>query len=89
MEVIVIVLFVAFVLLISSIQIKSHKERITEKIHSMGGQVIRLERKSVFTGPFVGVRRGRTVYRIEYRKDGEYKEGWVKFGDLSGPEWRL
>jgi hypothetical protein len=89
MEVVVILLFVVFVLVISSVQVNSHKQRITEQIHSIGGQIVRIERKSVFTGPFVGVRRGRTVYRIEYRKDGMLKEGWVKFGDLSGPDWRL
>jgi hypothetical protein len=89
MEFVIIVIFVVFAVSISIIQVKSHRRKITERINSIGGKVIRIERKSVFAGPFLGVSRGKTVYRIEYKKGEEVKEGWVKFGDLYGPDWRL
>lgn len=89
MEYVALLVFVAFVITIAVAQAKSHKRRITEKISSIGGEIISIERKIFSTGPFSRVRRGRTVYRIEYKKENEVKEGWVKFGDLYGPEWRL
>jgi hypothetical protein len=89
MQAVIIVIFIAFAVSISILQHKSHQRKITEKIHSIGGVVINIERKAFSGGPFFMVGKGRTVYRIEYRKDNEVREGWVKFGDLSGADWRL
>lgn len=89
MEIVIIVMFIMFAVLISIIQIDKHKKRINEKIHLIGGEVISIERKIFYTGPFLRVRRGRTVYKIKYRLGNEIKEGWVKFGDLLGPDWKL
>jgi hypothetical protein len=89
MEAVIIILFVVFAVSISILQHKSHQRKITEQIHSIGGEVINTERKTFSRGPFFMVGKGRTVYRIEYRKDDEVREGWVKFGDLFGPDWRL
>ncbi|MDR5659624.1 hypothetical protein RH915_08965 [Serpentinicella sp. ANB-PHB4] len=67
------------------------KEKIREKIASLGGEVISIERRNIFTGigPFKIVGKGRVVYRIEYRLNGSTEEGWVRFGGLLGPDWRL
>ncbi len=89
MEVIIIVIFVFFAVLISIAQHKSHKRKITEKIHSIGGEIVNIERKAFYSGPFLMSGKGSIVYRIEYRKDSDLKEGWVKFGNLFGPDWKL
>jgi hypothetical protein len=89
MEVLVIAALVIFAVVISIAQVKRHKRMILEKVNSINGEIINIEKKNFSTGPFLWVKRGRAVYRIEYRKDNEMKEGWVKFGDLTGPDWRL
>lgn len=89
MEVVVVVIFAVFAVLMAIYQGRRHERRIREKIHSLGGEVIGIERKLFSSGPFLVIGRGRTVYRFEYIKDDEVKEGWVKFGDLLGPDWRL
>lgn len=89
MEVLAVVIFVNSVVIIAIIQVKGHKRKIKERIHSIGGEVIAVEKKSFNTGPFVYDRRGRTIYKVRYMKDNEEKEGWVMFGSLSGPDWRL
>lgn len=89
MDAVIIVVFVTLAILIAVLQRTSHQRRITDKIHSIGGEVISIERKAISGGPFFIIGKGRTVYRIEYRKGAETKEGWVKFGDLFGPEWKL
>ena len=89
MEVLAIVVFVNAAVIIAIIQVKGHKRKIIERIHSMGCEVISIERKSFYEGPFLFIRRGRTIYQIRYRKDNEEKMGWVMFGNISGPDWRL
>jgi hypothetical protein len=90
MEAVVIVLFVVFAISISIFQRKSYERKIMEQINSIGGEVTSIERKTFSGGPFFIVgRRGRTIYRIEYRKDNKIREGWVKFGGLFGPDWKL
>jgi len=86
---IIIIFIVCICLYIVSLQ--GQESKIYNKIESMGGRVISIERRSFFTGlgPFMVVGKGRTVYRIEYDIDGDVKEGWVRFGGLLGPDWRL
>lgn len=70
---------------------KVRRRKIEEEITSMGGEVMNIERRNFLsgTGPFVLVGRGRAVYKIEYYLGGETKEGWVKFGRIYGPDWKL
>lgn len=89
MSVVLILLFAIFVVLISFLQVRSHKQKIREKVHSIGGEVISIKREFFFKGPFLVVRRGRTMYKFQYSKDNIIKIGWVLFGDLSGPHWKL
>jgi len=88
---ITIILFAIFCLLIIFIQNNRHKEKIYEKIKSINGTVISIERSGIFSdiGPFMVVGKGRTIYRIEYKVGNEIKEGWVRFGGFFGPDWRL
>jgi len=70
-------------------RINGHDQAIREKVNSLGGNVINIERRTFRTGPFILPGKGKIVYRVEYRLDGIVKEGWVKFGGLLGPDWRL
>jgi len=65
-------------------------EELKKELNSLI-EVINIERRNFFKGigPFMVVGRGRVVYRIEYRIGDQVKEGWVKFGRLFGPDWRL
>ncbi|MCR3923445.1 MAG: hypothetical protein NUK65_13185 [Firmicutes bacterium] len=89
MEALMIVLFVISTVTISYIQSRNHRYKIIKQIDGMGGKVLFIERKRFDTGPFLLFRRGRSIYKIKYSIEDEIKEGWVKFGDLFGPEWRL
>jgi hypothetical protein len=88
---IIIIIFAVLILFLLIFQTSGRENKIDEKIRSIGGEVISKERRNFFTGigPFMVVGKGRAVYRIEYRIDGEIKEGWVRFGGLLGPDWRL
>ncbi|WP_053956359.1 hypothetical protein [Inediibacterium massiliense] len=72
-------------------RIESHKDSIANKIDSIGGRLINYEKRGFFSGigPFTIVGKGRMIYRIEYEVDGIKKEGWVRFGGLFGPDWRM
>jgi hypothetical protein len=84
-----VILFIILAIAISILQGQSHERKITEQIESKGGRVISIEKKLFSTGPFMVVGKGRTVYRIEYRIGDDDREGWVRFGGLFGPDWRL
>lgn len=84
-----IVVFIILAVIIFIVQGESHKTKITEQVNSMGGEVINIERKTFATGPFIIAGKGKTIYRFEYSIDNEVKEGWVKFGSLFGPDWKL
>lgn len=89
MGALVIVVFIIFAVIMFIVQGESHKRKITEEVNSMGGQVINIERKTFDRGPFVIVGKGKTIYRFEYSIDNEIKEGWVRFGSIFGPDWKL
>jgi hypothetical protein len=89
MGVFAVILFIILAIVISVLQGQSHERKITEQIKSMGGRVISIEKKLFSTGPFMVVGKGRTVYKIEYRIGNDDNEGWVRFGGLFGPDWRL
>lgn len=89
MEIFVVIIFIVLAVAISVLKGESHERKITEKIETMGGTVINIEKKHFSIGPFMVVGKGRTVYRIEYRIGNDNREGWVRFGGLFGPDWRL
>jgi len=67
-----------------------HRRKIHEKVAARGGEVIEIERSWLALGPFKIAGRGRTIYKFVYLSStGERKEGWVKFGAVLGPDWRL
>ena len=67
------------------------EREIREKIGSVDGKVLNIERRDFFSGlgPFAIVGKGKAVYRVEYQIRDQKKESWVRFGGLSGPDWRL
>ncbi|WFD08715.1 hypothetical protein [Tepidibacter hydrothermalis] len=91
MEGLIIVLFVIIAMIMHFSRIESHEDNIKNKIDSLGGCLINYERRNFFTGigPFILVGKRKMVYRIEYEVEGIKKEGWVRFGGLSGPDWRM
>lgn len=87
-------LFILFLFLavgVSFLQKARYEEKIKEMVATQGGEFISLERRNFIAGlgPFMMVGKGRSVYRFEYRVGTEIREGWVKFGNLFGPDWRL
>lgn len=91
MKAIGITIFLIFIVGIELLLDKSRREKIEEEINFIGGNVINIERRNLFTGrgPFFIEGKGETVYKIEYVVDGVLKEGWVKFAGLFGVDWRL
>jgi hypothetical protein len=89
MGAVTVLLFIVLIVVIAVLQNASHDRRINEQIERIGGRVISIEKKLFSTGPFMVVGKGRTVYRIEYRINDSLREGWVRFGGLFGPDWRL
>lgn len=83
------IVFVPLVLVFYFLLTAGHERKIYDKIESLGGTVVSIERRKFRRGPFVFAGKGTVVYWIEYRVNGELREGWVKFGSLFGPDWRL
>lgn len=90
MELLILILVIG-VLIVAMFRFSQHEKSIREYVESMGGQLIRYERRSIFSGlgPFHVVGKGRVVYSVHYRLNGQDKEGFVRFGSLFGPDWRM
>ena len=86
---VVIVLFVAFAIAIFFILSKSYENSIKSKVEGFGGTLISIERMMFNNGPFFIKGKGKSIYRFEYRIGNETKEGWVRFGSLFRPDWRV
>ena len=86
---IVIILFVIFAFLMFLIQSGSHENSIKSQVESLGGTVLTMERTMFNNGPFYIKGKGRSIYKFTYSIGNETKEGWVRFGSLFGPDWRL
>jgi hypothetical protein len=85
----IISLFITFSVGLGILQKKEHKIKIQRHIKEMKGEVVKISKKSYCPGPFLVIRRGRTVYEIQYKSEDELRKAWVKFGDIWGPEWIL
>lgn len=85
------VLFMVLVIYLTFARLSKYKRDIHNEIEAMGGEVISIEQRNFFSGigPFHVVGKGRVVYRIVYKIQGVEKEGWVRFGNFMGPDWRL
>jgi hypothetical protein len=89
MHVLLVIVAVAAVIVLNIFTNEHYEKKIDNQISAMGGRVIHIEKKVFGTGPFVLCGKGRTIYRIEYEIEDEIREGWVRFGSLFGPDWRL
>ena len=89
MSVIVIILFAIFAVAIFFVQSEIHKNSINNQVESIGGVVICIERTMFNNGPFYIKGKGRSIYKFTYNIGDETEEGWVRFGNLFGPDWRL
>lgn len=91
MEVIAVIMLVVFIGAFIVFQYSRYNRLIHEKIEEMGGNHLNHERRWGFIGigPYKMVGKGQTVYWFSYEINGHRKEGWVKFGSIFGPDWRL
>lgn len=89
--IIVIIILIPLILYLNFARLCSFENSIYNEIEARGGKVKSIEKRNFFTGigPFHVVGKNRVVYRIVYEKKGIEKEGWVRFGGLLGPDWRL
>lgn len=87
----ILLIMVPLVIVIIIYQYSGHKKAIESKVEEVGGQLIEYKRRwgVIGIGPFKLVGKGQTVYSFTYEFEGETKEGWVKFGRLFGPDWRM
>lgn len=86
---IIIILIVVFAVAAFFIQSQSHESSIKSKVESLGGTISSIERTMFNNGPFFIKGKGKSIYRFEYNIGNETKEGWVRFGSLFGPDWRV
>ncbi|NLM46319.1 MAG: hypothetical protein GX200_05930 [Firmicutes bacterium] len=87
MEFTVIAAFIIVVAALALLQNLFHRQKIKARIISLGGTVLRVEKKKV--GPFAGIRKSETIYKFLYEKDGKVFAGWVRFGFFPTAEWQL
>lgn len=59
---------------------KGYESSIEEKVEKIDGEVISIEGRSMYIGPFRYKTKEQHVYRFKYEHDGETKVGWVRFG---------
>jgi uncharacterized membrane protein len=85
------IFFIIVIILIILVRTENQTDTIESKITGIGGTLIGFEKCNFFSGigPFMVIGKGRVIYRIEYEYDGIQQEGWVRFGGLGGPDWRL
>ena len=81
----------AFTIVLTLVVNHFRKHNIQEKIKSIGGEIVSIEKRNYLTGigPNKIVGRGMAVYRVVYQQENKLKEGWVKFGGFWGPDWKL
>lgn len=78
-----------FITLIILYKNERQKNAIKGQVDLLGGTVITIEKKLFDNGPFPFKGKGRTIYRFEYKVDDRVNVGWVKFGGIFGPDWRM
>jgi len=88
---VILIILIPLLIYLYFVRIQSYENRIYDEIEALGGKVIDIERRNFFTGigPFHVVGKNRVVFRIVYEINGVEKEGWVRFGGIMGPDWRL
>jgi hypothetical protein len=89
-EVIVIfIIAIALLFIISSCQDDSNSEKINNKVHSIHGEVLDIESKSMLSDtPFTLYTKEMRVYKFTYMLDGEEKVGWYR-SRAFGEDWIL
>lgn len=85
------ILAIIIIIIVRFTRIDNHQDRINSKVNSLGGHLISYEKRDFFTsiGPFIFIGKNQMIYRIEYEVDGIKKEGWVRFGRILAPDWRM
>lgn len=91
MNFLIIIPIIIFVIAIIVLQHSRYNRLIHEKVEELGGTYLDHQRRWGFIsiGPYKVVGKGQTVYCFTYLLDDIEKEGWVKFGSLFGPDWRV
>ena len=87
----IVIIIMAVAIPLIMFQTSRYEGLIQDRVQSMGGRYLSHDREwgLIGAGPYKLVGKGQTVYRITYELEGTTKEGWVKFGGLMGPDWRM
>jgi hypothetical protein len=86
---VIFILLVIFSIVMFFIKSSRYEESIKNQVQVLGGKVISIEKTMFNNGPFFIKGKGKSIYRFQYTIGNEIKEGWVRFGSLFGPDWRL
>lgn len=78
-----------FIVIIYLFEKERQKNAIKNQVELFGGTVVSIEKKLFDNGPFTFKGKNRVIYRFEYKIDDRINVGWVKFGSIFGPDWRM
>lgn len=65
------------------------KKKIQEYIKKLGGNLENCEKAENEIGPFTESIVGKDIYKFTYVIGDQAKQGWVRFGNPYGPDWRV
>ena len=75
----ILIVAILFIIIIASFQNKSNSEIINDKVHSVNGEVIDIEPKSMLSDtPFILNTKEMRIYKFTYTVKGEEKIGWYR-----------
>jgi hypothetical protein len=88
-SIIVIIICLILVFLLASCQDNSNSEKINDKVHSINGEVLDIESKSMLSNtPFDLYTKEMRVYKFTYLLNDEEKTGWYRTRAF-GEDWIL
>lgn len=87
--IIVMVILLILLFVIKSCDDDTNSELINNKVHSIGGEVIDIDEKCIFSDtPFVLNGKTDRIYQFIYHINGEQKIGWFRSGAFNN-DWIL
>lgn len=67
----------------------TYKNKIVLYIEAIDGKILFSQKVMDETGPFYQQEKGKYIYKYKYIIGDEVKEGWVRFGNTYGADWKL
>jgi hypothetical protein len=86
-SIILIVVCIILVIFLEQCSVKTNSQKINEKVHSINGEVIDIDEKSIFSKmPFTWNTKEMKFYKFIYTVNGETKVGWLR-SKAFGEDW--